>query len=184
MTWRIKPVLEIGIWKIKYFWEGFWNKFEGLDDYKIGRRRLRREYLQRAGVPESFGAEKAKYFVLKYSHWISNKRNEPTPPNHIKINHLTGETYDDRPGSLSADGVKKYELDGLDKIFAFVLFGVPFGAEYNREKDNPQIKLFHLRTEEDYITFSYWGDNCVHFTWDYWNGREEHLQLIGEFTSK
>ena len=50
----------------------------------------------------------------------------------------------------------------------------------NGEKGNPQIHLFDLRTNEDYITFTYWGDNLLHLTWD----ADDNLQLIGEFTSK
>lgn len=92
--------------------------------------------------------------------------------------------YDDRSGRFSADGIKKYALEMLDKVFAFALFGVFFAAEYNGEKANPQIHLFDPRIDEDYITFTYWGNNVLHFTWDKADDREEHLQLVGEFTSK
>ena len=105
----------------------------------------------------------------------------PISSEHIKVNHNTGETYDDRTGSFTTDGTKKYELETLNKIFVFALFGV---AEYNGEKENPQMHLFDPRTEEDYVTFTYWGDNVLHLTWDIDDGRERHLQLIGEFTSK
>ena len=135
-------------------------------------------------MDESYGVRNAKFFTLRYSRWISNKDGKPTPPNHIKINHLTGETYDDRPGSYSVDGTKKYELRILDKIFVFALFGVAFAAEYNGDKDNPQIRLFNPRTDEEYVTCSYWGDNLLHIIWDADDDRENHLQLIGEFTSK
>lgn len=164
--------------------DGTWYDLDDLDSCKIERRHLRREYLKRANVDESYGVRNVRYFVLRYSSWIENKENVPTPPEHIKVNHITGETYDDRPGSLSADGTKKYELETLDKVFVFVLFGVLFAAEYNGEKENPQIRFFDPRTEEDYITFTYWGDNVLHLTWDTDDGREKHLQLIGEFTSK
>ena len=121
---------------------------------------------------------------MRYSHWISKKDGKPTPQEHIKINHLTGEAYDDRPGNYSADGTKKYELETMEKVFAFSLFGVFFAAEYNGEKDNPQIHLFDPRIDVDYITFSYWGDNILHLVWDADDDRENHLELIGEFTSK
>lgn len=133
---------------------------------------------------EAYGLKDSSYFVLRYSHWISNKEDKPIPSNHIKINHITGEAYDDRPGSFSADGTKKYELETLDKLFVFALFGVVFAAEYIGEKGNPQIHLFDLRTNEDYITFTYWGDNLLYLTWDADEDREHNLQLIGEFTSK
>ncbi len=168
----------------KFKRDGSWYDSDDLDDYKIDRRYLRREYLKRANIDESYGVRNANFFVIRYSSWISNKDNKPTPPNHIKINHLTGETYDDRPGSYSSDGTKKYELETLDKIFVFALFGVVFAAEYNGEKDNPQIHLFDSRIDEDYITFSYWGDNILHLVWDADDDRENHLELIGEFTSK
>ncbi len=168
----------------KFKRDGNWYDSDDLIDYKLGRKYLRREYLKRANVDESYGVKNAKYFVIRFSRWISNKDNKPTPPNHIKINHLTGEEYDDRPGSYSADGTKKYELETLEKVFAFALFGVVFAAEYNRDKENPQIRLFDPRKDEDYITFSYWGDNILHLVWDTDDDRENHLQLIGEFTSK
>ena len=168
----------------KFKRDGSWYDSDDLDDYKIDRRYLRREYLKRANIDESYGVRNANFFVIRYSSWISNKDNKPTPPNHIKINHLTGETYDDRPGSYSSDGTKKYELETLDKIFVFALFGVVFAAEYNGEKDNPHIHLFDPRTNEDYVTFTYWGNNVLHLVWDADDDRENHLELIGEFTSK
>ncbi len=168
----------------KFKRDGSWYDSDDLDDYKIDRRYLRREYLKRAHVDESYGVRNANFFVIRYSSWISSKDNKPTPPNHIKINHLTGETYDDRPGSYSSDGTKRYKLETLDKIFVFALFGVVFAAEYNGEKENPHIHLFDTRTNEDYITFTYWGNNVLHLVWDADDDREKHLQLIGEFTSK
>ena len=168
----------------KFKKDGAWYDSDDLDGCKMDRRYLRREYLKQVNADESYGVKNVKFFVLRYSHWISNKDNKPTPANHIKINHLTGEAYDDRPGSLSTDGTKKYELEALDKIFVFALFGVVFAAEYNGEKENPQIHLFDSRTEKDYITFTYWGSNVLHLTWDTDDDREKHLQLIGEFTSK
>ena len=168
----------------KFKKDGSWYDSDDLDGYKIDRRHLRREYLKRANVDESYGVRNANFFVIRYSSWISNKDNKPTPPNHIKINHLTGETYDDRPGSYSSDGTKRYKLETLDKIFVFALFGVVFAAEYNGEKENPHIHLFDTRTNEDYITFTYWGNNVLHLVWDTDDGREKHLQMIGEFTSK
>ena len=168
----------------KFNKKGLWYDLDDLDDFKIERRHLRSEYLKQVNLDESYGVRNAKYFVVKYSHWISNKDNKPTPSEHIKINHITGETYDDRPGSLSSDGTKKYSLDTLEKVFAFALFGVLFAAEYNGNKDNPQIHLFDPRIDADYVTFSYWGNNLLHLTWDTDDDREEHLQLIGEFTSK
>lgn len=83
----------------KFKRDGSWYDSDDLDDYKIDRRYLRREYLKRANVDEYYGVRNANFFVIRYSSWISNKDNKPTPPNHIKINLLTGETYDDRPGS-------------------------------------------------------------------------------------
>lgn len=59
-----------------------------------------------------------------------------------------------------------------------------FAAEYNGEKENPHIHLFDPRTNEDYITFTYWGNNVLHLVWDADDDRENHLELIGEFTSK
>ena len=168
----------------KFKEDGAWYDSDDLDGCKMDRRYLRREYLKRVNADESYGVKNVKFFVLRYSHWISNKDNKPTPPNHIKINHLTGEAYDDRPGSLSTDGTKKYELETLDKSFVFAMFGVVFASEYNGEKGNPQIHLFDPRTEEDYITFTYWGNNVLHLTWDTEDDREKHLQLIGDFTSK
>ena len=168
----------------KFKRDGSWYDSDDLDDYKIDRRYLRREYLKRAHVDESYGVRNANFFVIRYSSWISSKDNKPTPTNHIKINHLTGETYDDRPGSYSSDGTKRYKLETLDKIFVFALFGVVFAAEYNGEKENPHIHLFDTRTNEDYITFTYWGNNVLHLVWDADDDREKHLQLIGEFTSK
>ena len=168
----------------KFKRDGSWYDSDDLDDYKIDRRYLRREYLKRAHVDESYGVRNANFFVIRYSSWISSKDNKPTPPNHIKINHLTGEMYDDRPGSYSSDGTKRYKLETLDKIFVFALFGVVFAAEYNGEKENPHIHLFDTRTNEDYITFTYWGNNVLHLVWDADDDREKHLQLIGEFTSK
>jgi hypothetical protein len=168
----------------KFKKDGAWHELDDVADYKIGRRHLRRTYLESVNVGEAYGVKNAKYFVLRYSHWISNKENKPTPLEHIKLNHITGEMYDDRPGSFSADGTKKYELETLDKLFVFALFGVVFAAEYNGDKENPQIHLFDPRADEDYITFTYWGDNLLHLTWDANEDREHELQLIGEFTSK
>ena len=168
----------------KFKRDGSWYDSDDLDDYKIDRRYLRREYLKRAHVDESYGVRNANFFVIRYSSWISSKDNKPTPTNHIKINHLTGETYDDRPGSYSSDGTKRYKLETLDKIFVFALFGVVFAAEYDGEKENPHIHLYDPRTNEDYITFTYWGNNVLHLVWDADDDREKHLQLIGEFTSK
>lgn len=168
----------------KFNKDGTWYGLDNLDDYKIDRRYLRREYLEQANVDESYGVRNARYFVLRYSSWIENKKDVPISSAHIKVNHNTGETYDDRTGSFTADGTKKYELETLDKIFVFALFGVAFAVEYNGDRENPQIHLFDPRTEEDYVTFTYWGDNVLHLTWDIDDGREKHLQLIGEFTSK
>lgn len=156
----------------KFKSDGAWYDSDDLDGYKMDRRILRREYLKRANVDESYGVRNANFFVIRYSSWISNKDNKPTPANHIKINHLTGETYDDRPGSYSSDGTKRYELETLDEIFVFALFGVVFAAEYNEEKENPHIHLFDPKTNEDYITFTYWGDNVLHLTWDTDDDRE------------
>ena len=172
-------------------WENFKFKNDGifyalysLDGCKIERRQLRREYLERVNADESYGVRNAKFLVLRYSHWIEHKEGVTIPPEHIKINHKTGEAYDDRPGSLSADGTKKFELETLNKMFVFVLCGTFFVAEYNGEKENPQIHLFDPRIDEDYITFTYWGENVLHLVWDADDGREEHLQIVGEFTSK
>ena len=57
-------------------------------------------------------------------------------------------------------------------------------AEYNEDKDNPQIHLFDTRIDEAYITFTYCGDNVLHLVWDTDDGREKHLHIVGEFTSK
>lgn len=168
----------------KFSKNGLWYDSDDLIDFKIDRRQLKREYLKKSNVYESYGVRNAKYFILRYSRWISNKIGKPTPQEHLKINHLTGEKYDDRPGDYSVDGTKKYELATLDKIFVFALFGIAFAAEYNGNKDNPQIRLFNPRTDEEYVTCSYWGDNLLHITWDTDDDRENHLQLIGEFTSK
>lgn len=168
----------------KFKKDGAWHELDDVVDYKIGRRHSRRTYLESVNADESYGVKDARYFVLRYSHWIINKEDKPIPPNHIKLNHITGEMYDDRPGSFSADGTKKYELETLDKLFVFALFGIVFAAEYNGDKENPQIHLFDPRTNEDYITFTYWGDNLLHLTWDADEDREHELQLIGEFTSK
>lgn len=168
----------------KFKKNGLWYDSDDLIDFKIGRRKLKRKYLKQAQVEESYGVKNVKFFTLQYSRWISNKDGKPTPPEHIKINHITGEEYDDRPGNYSADGTKKYELSTLDKIFVFMIFGIVFAAEYNDDKNSPQIRLFDPRTDEEYVTFSYWGDNLLHITWDTDDDRENHLQLIGEFTSK
>lgn len=168
----------------KFKKDGNWYDSDELVGCKIDRRYLRREYLKRANVDESYGVRNAKFFTLRYSRWISKKDGKPTPQEHIRINHLTGEEYDARPGNYSADGTKKYELETMEKVFAFSLFGVFFAAEYNGEKDNPQIHLFDPRIDEDYITFSYWGDNILHLVWDADDDRENHLELIGEFISK
>lgn len=164
--------------------DGSWYSLDDVDDCKIGRRKLRRKYLKRINADESSGVKNAKYLIIRYSHWISNKKDKPIPPEYIKINHNTGEQYDSRPGNFSDDGKKKFELDTLNKISVFLLCGVLFAAEYNENKDNPQIHLFDPRTEGDYITFTYWGDNLLHLCWDTEDDREEHLQLIGEYTSK
>lgn len=174
-------------WDWEYFKfnsDGTFYPLYALDCCKIERRQLRREYLKQVNADESHGAKNAKYLVLRYTHWIENKEGVPIPPEHLKINHQTGEEYDDRPGSLSADGTKKFELETLDKIFVFLLCGMLFAAEYNGEKENPQIRLFDSRIDEDYITLTYWGENVLHFAWNTDDGREEHLQIVGEFTSK
>lgn len=168
----------------KFKKDGYWYDSDALEEYKIERRLFRREYLKRVDAPESCGVRRVKYFALRYRSWISNKDDVPIPPEHLKVNHLTGEAYDDRPGSWTLDRTKKFALDTLDQILFFSLFGVVFAAEYNGNKENPQLHLFDPRTNENYITFSYWGDNILHLAWDTDDGREKHLQIIGEFTSK
>ena len=104
----------------KFKKDGSWYALYGLDGCKKERRQLRREYLERVNADESYGVRNVKFLVLRYSHWIENKEDVPIPPEHIKTNYITGEMYDDRPGSLSADGTKKFELETLDNIFAFL----------------------------------------------------------------
>jgi len=76
-----------------------------------------------------------------------------TPPILIEINYLTGEMYDDRPKSYTADGTKKVEPKILDRVFTFALFDVFFVSEYNGEKENSQIHLFDPRIDEDKLHF-------------------------------
>lgn len=161
----------------KFSKNGLWYDSDDLIDFKIDRRQLKREYLKKAKVNESYGVRNAKYFILRYSRWISNKKGKPTPQEHIKINHLTGEKYDDRPGDYSVDGTKKYELETLDKIFVFALFGIAFAAEYDGDKDNPQIKLFNTREGLwivnkvflQYVVYKRWEIVLVSNPYEYYN---------------
>ena len=61
----------------KFKRDGSWYDSDDLDDYKIDRRYLRREYLKRAHVDESYGVRNANFFVILYSSWISRKENKP-----------------------------------------------------------------------------------------------------------
>ncbi len=64
------------------------------------------------------------------------------------------------------------------------MFGIPFACELVGSEDDPKINIFHAKTEEEYGQFSYWGANTLHFVWDAGDGRDEHLNITGEFTSK
>ena len=48
----------------KFKGDGAWYDLDDLDDYKIERRRLRREYLKRVNADESCGVRNANFFVL------------------------------------------------------------------------------------------------------------------------
>ena len=98
--------------------------------------------------------------------------------------YITGEQYDCRPGSLSTDGTKKFKIDFSKPLFDFALFGIPFACELVGSEDDPRVNISHAGTEEEYGQFSYWGANTLHFVWDAEDGRDEHLNIIVEFTSK
>lgn len=172
-------------WKeYSYRADGTWYSIEELEQAKSERRIKRCKYLQRVGASMSHGVRDANYLTLRYSHSIRGKEGEPTPSEYIKINYKTGELYDDRPGSLSAEGVKKIRIEDENPPCEVVLFGVAIGIEIEGGKADPQVKLFDPHTEETYAVFRYWGNNELHLVWEAEDGREEHLQIVGEFTKR
>ena len=172
-------------------WEEFSFKYKGiynlddLYDAKYARRITRAKFIKSRGGDPSCCISRPKFIAIRYSHYIESKPEEKqTPVEYIRINYITGEKYDCRPGSLSTDGTKKFKIDFNRPLFLFALFGIPFACELVGSEDDPKINIFHAKTEEEYGQFSYWGANTLHFVWDAEDGRDEHLNITGEFTSK
>ena len=172
-------------------WDEFSFKYKGLYDLddlydaKYTRRIMRAKFIKSRCGDSSCCISKPRFIAIRYSHFIKSKPEErQTPEEYIRINYITGEKYDCRPGSLSADGTKKFKIDFSRPLFLFALFGIPFACELEGSEDDPKINIFHAKTEEEYGQFSYWGANTLHFVWEAEDGRDEHLNITGEFTSK
>ena len=172
-------------------WDEFSFKYKGLYDLddlydaKYTRRIMRAKFIKSRCGDSSCCISKQRFIAIRYSHFIKSKPEErQTPEEYIRINYITGEKYDCRPGSLSADGTKKFKIDFSRPLFLFALFGIPFACELEGSEDDPKINIFHAKTEEEYGQFSYWGANTLHFVWEAEDGRDEHLNITGEFTSK
>ena len=172
-------------------WDEYSFKYKGhydlneLYNAKCTRRVTRSKFISSRGGDPSCCIGKPKFIAIRYSHFIKSKPEERrTPEEYFRINYITGEQYDCRPGSLSTDGTKKFKIDFSKPRFDFALFGIPFACELVGSEDDPRVNIFHARTEEEYGQFSYWGANTLHFVWDAEDGRDEHLNIIGEFTSK
>ncbi len=165
----------------KFKKNGFWYDIDGLLNCKSECRELRRNYLKRANIDETNVIKNIKYFVLRYCYWVGDKDDLPVPPRQRIYLGVDGEYHSD---GYSTDGTKRFELATLNRISVFTLFGVLFAAEYNEVKENPEIHFFDPRTNENYITFTYWGENCLQISWDADNDKIKYLELIGEYTSK
>lgn len=132
---------------------------------KFEQRVARRKYLEQNNLPLVV-SEDTKYLVLRYSYWEGT---------YSKL-------YD---GTIfSHDTSLKLSIFPLDRTETVTLYKHSFTVDFGGTKDNPQITISDVKTQETLGIFTWFDENIIEIDNDINGKLNEQYFILGDFTTK